>query len=721
MRKPNFVAMVTRSRAPGSAFSARASSSSFANGPYTSAVSRNVHPSSIARWMVAMDSRSSRSSAVPYAWLIPIRPRPSAETVRPWVPRGRAVSMADGSRRSEVDRADVGQTRDAVFTPARLSVPPAASPHHSPAISMRHGSRTPIRLLAAVALAACGTDPRAAAPSAPAAPVGPATPVLAPPSVASPNVAVGVSVGDVVSFDATRGGTVFRAPDLGALRYAITLEGDANGLATVGATVVGQPAAPGVTWATVTATDALGRSARDRFALVAFDRTLSAPTLPEIPFRYTDAANPLPAHFRTLIDGASVAATDNTPDDNPITDAGAALGRLLFYDRRLSANDELSCAGCHSPFLAFGDTPPLSVGFAGGLTARHTPALTNARFYRRGRFFWDERAATLEEQVLGPIQSPVEMGLTLENLAAKVAATAYYPPRFRAAFGSDGVTSDRVARALAQYVRALVSVNAKYDRALAGAATLTAQERQGEALFRTSGCASCHTTVSQVSDSVHNVGLDATDTDVGAGRGAFKAPSLRNVAARAPYMHDGRFATLAQVVDFFDAGVQPNPNLDPRLRDADGRPRRLGLTSAQKAAMVAFLHTLTDSTFLTAPRFANPFAAPIVPPPSAAAAAGRAHAARRAGRADDGGRVDPGQLVPPGDHHGGRWRRRRLDEPRQLAPRRRLPDGGADQHADLRDGHAARHDADDARDLRLPVPRARRADARHGRGAVSAR
>src|SRR5205085_8293281 len=118
----------------------------------------------------------------------------------------------------------------------------------------------------------------------------------------------------------------------------------------------------------------------------------------------------------------------------------------------------------------------------------------------------------------------------------------------------------------------------------------------------------------QVSDAPHNVGLDRVPADTGAGRGAFKAPSLRNVAARPPYMHDGRFATLAQVVDFFDAGVQATPDLDPLLRNADGTPRRLGLTAAQKAALVAFLNTLTDSTFLTAPRFADPFVFPSIPP-----------------------------------------------------------------------------------------------------------
>ena len=477
---------------------------------------------------------------------------------------------------------------------------------------------TALLLFCASAALACSDAPL----DTPTPPGTPTTPATGPaPALATPNVAVGVTVGQAVSYDATRGGTAFTGD---GLQYRITFEG-ANGLSASGASVVGQPLAPGVTWATIVATDALGRTASDRFAVVAFAPGLAAPMLPAEPFRYSDAAVPLPAHFRAAGGGGlSVVATDNTPADNPITDAGAALGRVLFYDARLSANDRLSCAGCHTPSTGFSDTPQRSVGFAGGLTARHSPALVNARFYRRGRFFWDERAATLEDQVLVPIQDGTEMGMTLDNLVAKVTATSYYPPLFAAAFGSPSVTRDRVSRALAQYVRSLVSADSRYDRAFAAggppnfAAVFTAQEVEGERLFRTAGCAACHTTAAQVSDAVHNTGLDAVSADTGAGRGAFKAPSLRNVAARPRFMHDGRFTTLAQVVDFYDSGVQPNPGLDPRLRNPDGSPRRLNLTAAQKASLVAFLHTLTDSAFLAAPRFANPFAPTTVAPPAAA-------------------------------------------------------------------------------------------------------
>lgn len=465
-------------------------------------------------------------------------------------------------------------------------------------------------LLGSVTLIACAGDSVGA----------PVDPSVAP-TVAIPNVAVAVTVGTQVGYDATRNETVFNPTVAGTLRYSIVFAGDANGLSAVGGTVVGRSAAPGVTWATVTATDALGRTASDRFAIVAFLPGLQVPLLPATPFAYSDAAAPLPAHFRALVDGLSVVSTDNTPVDNPITNAGASLGRVLYYDMRLSAADGLSCAGCHSPSVGFSDTPQLSVRFAGGFTRRHSPSLANARFYARGRFFWDERAATLEAQVLRPIQDGTEMGMTLEDVTAKIAATSYYAPLFSAAFGSSTVDSDRLARALAQHVRPLVSAGSRYDRAFTAsgspnfAASFTAQELEGETLFRSSGCAACHATVAQVSDSVHNIGLDAVTVDTGAGLDAFKAPSLRNVAVRPRFMHDGRFTTLAQVIDFFDTGVQPNPNLDARLKAADGSPRRLGLTPAQKVSLAAFLRTLTDSAFLTATRFASPFVPAIAPPP----------------------------------------------------------------------------------------------------------
>ena len=186
----------------------------------------------------------------------------------------------------------------------------------------------------------------------------------------------------------------------------------------------------------------------------------------------------IPDHFRQE-NGATVIEQDNEPIDNPISNAGAMLGRVLFYDQRLSANNMVSCASCHQQAHAFSDTNRFSIGFTGELTERHSMSLLNARYYQRGHFFWDERADTLEDQVLQPIQNEVEMGLSLREVEEKVAATEFYPPLFAEAFGDATVTSDRISQALAQFVRAMVSYQAKYDRVQAGSETFTPQEALG--------------------------------------------------------------------------------------------------------------------------------------------------------------------------------------------------------------------------------------------------
>lgn len=352
------------------------------------------------------------------------------------------------------------------------------------------------------------------------------------------------------------------------------------------------------------------------------DTTVQGPTLPPVPFDYAGpAAANLPPHLANL-QGPGGLRADNTPSDNPITDAGATLGRVLFYDKRLSLNGAVSCASCHQQAKGFSDSARLSRGFEGGLTARHAMGLTNAKFYARGRFFWDERAATLEEQVLQPIQNSVEMGMTLPALETRLAALPYYAPLFQAAFGDSAVTRGRISRALAQFVRSMVSTRSKYDLAFQGGApafpaVFTAQELQGLQLFagggvapgRTLRCDACHGTPAQIAAEPENNGLDATVTDSGAGGGRFKVPSLRNVALRAPFMHDGRFATLEEVIEHYSTGVKDSPGLSPRLRAGGpgGPPLRLNLTEQEKAALKAFLETLTDGALATDPKFANPF------------------------------------------------------------------------------------------------------------------
>ena len=354
--------------------------------------------------------------------------------------------------------------------------------------------------------------------------------------------------------------------------------------------------------------------------------------LPEPPFPYAGVV--LPAHYQT----PAVRALDNTPADNPMTDDGATLGRVLFYDVALSANRTVSCSSCHDQSHAFADPARFSEGFAGGHTTRNAMAVTDARFYGNGRFFWDERAATLEDQVLLPIQNATEMGLTLDELVARVSAAGYYPPLFERAFGDGTVTSERIARALAQFSRSLVSYRSRYDVALAATGDLripqpgfTAEEEQGKQLFfGRAACGGCHLfngpprpgvpgnqAVFFIDIATSN-GLDATTTvdDVGVGGqtarvrdlGLFKSPSLRNAALTAPYMHDGRLATLADVVDHYRRGVSAHPNLDPRLRvPGSGAPRNVDLSDAEARALVAFLGTLTDDELTSDPWFADPF------------------------------------------------------------------------------------------------------------------
>lgn len=344
-----------------------------------------------------------------------------------------------------------------------------------------------------------------------------------------------------------------------------------------------------------------------------------SPGVPQLPTSLRDyfgyAVTNLPEHFAT----GDVAATNNTPADNAITNAGATLGRVLFYDKRLSHNNGTACASCHQQAANFDDPEQLSTGFEGGLTGRHSTPLANAAYYERGRMFWDERAASLEQQVLMPIQDAVEMGTNLEELREELAATDFYPKLFEQAFGTSEITDERISKALAQFVRSMVSYQSKFDQAVAAgtpddpnfAAVFTASERRGAQIFHgTGGCSGCHHTSAQTMDRPHNIGLDADNSaDEGAGNGLFKAMSLRNVAASSHFMHDGRFSSLEEVIEHYSTGVEDNANLSRALRRVDGSVRLLNLSTGDKQALVAFLNTLTDEAFLTSELFSDPFVA----------------------------------------------------------------------------------------------------------------
>lgn len=341
--------------------------------------------------------------------------------------------------------------------------------------------------------------------------------------------------------------------------------------------------------------------------------TATALKLPASPYDYTPT---LPNNF--LVN--PISQQDNMTVANTTTDLGARLGRVLFYDKRLSINFTISCASCHQPEHGFSDPRQFSVGFAGGLTGRNSMGLTNARWYQRRSFFWDERAATLEDQVLLPIQNEVEMGMTLPALEARLNAEPYYSDLFNQTFGTSTITSDLIARALAQFVRSIISTGSRFDIAAAGGTPLTAQELRGQQIFNGAGnCNACHGTDNFVPGGgpPTNNGLENPYIDKGIGaisgrtqdEGLFKVGSLRNIELTAPYMHDGRFATLEQVVEFYNSGVVAHPNLAPQLRNPgpNGTPRRLNLTTTQKADLVAFMKTLTDTTVTTDPKFSDPF------------------------------------------------------------------------------------------------------------------
>jgi cytochrome c peroxidase len=362
---------------------------------------------------------------------------------------------------------------------------------------------------------------------------------------------------------------------------------------------------------------------KEKNELPAEDPVAKYLNLPSTPFNYASPA--LPAYLLS----PPVQDQVNTPANNPVTNWGATLGRVLFYDKTLSKNKTISCASCHRQENAFSDFERLSKGFENGLTGRNSMSLINAKYYPNGRFFWDQRAASLEQQVLMPIQDLVEMGITLDTLVKRVQAQAYYPELFTKAFGSAAISSDLISKALAQFTRSIVSYQSKYDQ---GRQTLpaapapppnavfpnfTAQENRGKELFLLpqNACAACHGSETFTAPGVKNNGLDAGITDLGFGavtnnpadRGLFKVTTLRNVELTAPYMHDGRFATLEDVVEHYSTGVKNHPNLSPQLRLPGGQPRLLNLSAQDKAAIVAFLKTLTDRTITTDVKFSNPF------------------------------------------------------------------------------------------------------------------
>ncbi|HMQ49613.1 MAG TPA: cytochrome c peroxidase [Saprospiraceae bacterium] len=315
-------------------------------------------------------------------------------------------------------------------------------------------------------------------------------------------------------------------------------------------------------------------------------------------------------------------SSGNSFEMSNITDAGATLGRVLFYDPQLSLNNAVACGSCHRQKAAFADGQIASEGFGGKFTPRNSMAIVNVAL--NNNLFWDSRIASLRLMVTQPVQNHLEMGMeSMDVLATKLARVDYYPELFQAAFGTREVTGDRIANALTQFLSAMVTANSRFDQAQQNDfASFNELERMGKDLFfgGRAKCSSCHSGANfSAPDSpfgeygaptvkgTANIGLDLVYADNGKGEGQFKIPSLRNIALTAPYMHDGRFNTLEEVVEHYNSGIQAHRNLDEKLIGADGNPMRLGLNDMEKQALVAFLRTLTDEDFIRDQRFSDPF------------------------------------------------------------------------------------------------------------------
>lgn len=311
-------------------------------------------------------------------------------------------------------------------------------------------------------------------------------------------------------------------------------------------------------------------------------------------------------------------------DSNMTTEEGVALGRLLFYDPVLSIDSNMACANCHHQHLAFSDAPlTSSKGFQGAPTVRNTPAIFNLAWYER--MFWDGRAPTIEEQVFHPVRAKDEMNITWNEVQQRINASPYYMPRFQAVFGDVPVDSMLIANAIAQFMRTIISSNSKFDRVMAGTDTFSNIEYAGYLLFKDterSACANCHTIEGHAlftTGGFADNGLqDAPDhytqykepalgglVEDSVLTGHHKIPSLRNIELTGPYMHDGRFKTLDEVLDFYSTGVHNNINIGPNMTLAPQGGAHF--SELEKEQIKAFLLTLTDPVLTTDTAYSNPF------------------------------------------------------------------------------------------------------------------
>ena len=328
-------------------------------------------------------------------------------------------------------------------------------------------------------------------------------------------------------------------------------------------------------------------------------------------FMATSSPLPIPELFENTILPPVI------PLDNPQTVEGIALGKKLFFDPILSGDNTLACAHCHMPENAFTDTSQFSVGIDGQFGIRNSMPLFNLAWNYDERFAWDGKELSLERQVFEPVRNPVEMHSNWNDVAFKLQNHSEYPELFSQAFGNEEIDSTLVAKAIAQFERTLISANSKFDRYSQNLVELTSQELSGLDVFLNEDkgdCFHCHGNPNNPlwTDNIfHNNGLDANFTDFGLGavtgnpadNGKFKSPSLRNLAFTAPYMHDGRFATLDEVIEFYSTGLQNSATIDPLMKKVD--EGGVNLSTQEKAYLKAFLLTLSDPEFISNPDFQN--------------------------------------------------------------------------------------------------------------------
>ncbi|MFK7908450.1 MAG: cytochrome-c peroxidase [Chitinophagales bacterium] len=369
----------------------------------------------------------------------------------------------------------------------------------------------------------------------------------------------------------------------------------------------------------------------------------STPYLPTAALNYSPTD--IPDHFNGALPMPFMENQEGGNSANPslsIDNEIATLGRVLFYDPRLSLNNTVSCASCHKQANGFADPVQFSRGFKNKQTPRNSMTIVNPIF--NNNLFWDSRASSIRGLVLEPVQNHIEMGMeSVDKLAVKLSETSFYPELFQKAYETEEVTEDRIADALMQFLMSMMSYKSKWDEGVQQNFTnFNAMETMGKELFfsaRTQ-CSSCHSGVNFsapdgfgnfdmlfLSSTVNrddfigvgggeyfesqgtaNIGLDVVYRDQGRGDGNFKIPSLRNIGLTAPYMHDGRFSNLEEVIDHYSERVQPHSDLDRKFKSSDGTPQRMNLSSLEKRALEAFLNTLTDEQFVKDTRFSDPFA-----------------------------------------------------------------------------------------------------------------